>query len=187
MPTYFSEYVRIKRSVLDKYGAFDVSLVTDLPLFIDPFLLFNSKKTKYKKLHDQMVQYLRFLRDKAEGGTIPAGLLKGWFRFPEVRQTWLGFSRSGNRGSGLGADFAAALHQNLHEVFSDFGKEQVTRGSHLEKLCLIKNRVGRDNISDFTTNLVKEFLCEYTQEFAKKHLKPDQRRVVPVSKARFNY
>ena len=28
---------------MDEYGAFDISVVSDLPLFIDPFLLFNSK------------------------------------------------------------------------------------------------------------------------------------------------
>ena len=95
--------------------------------------------------------------------------------------------RHGNRGSGLGRDFAVALHDNLHRIFSDFGSEKVTKGSHLEKLCLIRDRVGRDNISDFTTNLIKEYLCEYTQEFARRNLASESRRTVSVSKVRFNY
>jgi len=99
----------------------------------------------------------------------------------------LGFSQSGNRGSGLGRDFAVALHQNLHRLFADFGRETVTRSSHLEKLCLIKGGVGRDNISDFTTNLIKEFLCDYTQEFARRHIAATMRRKVGVPKVRFNY
>jgi hypothetical protein len=41
------------------------SLVTDLPLFIDPFLLFNSKKRVYGELQDRMIGYLCFLRDGA--------------------------------------------------------------------------------------------------------------------------
>lgn len=188
MPIYFAECFAVDAKVLDKYGAFNISLVTDLPLFIDPFLLFNSRKRQYRDLHDQIIQYLRFLRDKAEElDQIPAGLLDAWFRFPEVSQTWLGFSRSGNKGSGLGRDFATALHQNLHRVFTDFGHETVTRSSHLEKLCLIKDGVGRDNISDFTTNLIKAYLCEYTQEFAKRYIKLEQRRKVIVPKVRFNY
>ena len=110
-----------------------------------------------------------------------------WYRFPEVRQTWLGFTRTGNRGSGLGTGFAVALRENLHKLFPDFGNEAVTKSSHLEKLCLVRNGVGRDNISDFTTNLIHGFLCEYTQEFARKYLKPAQCRSIRVRKTRFDY
>lgn len=41
---YFSDRFRVSPYVLDRYGAFDISVVSDLPLFIDPFLLFNSQK-----------------------------------------------------------------------------------------------------------------------------------------------
>jgi uncharacterized heparinase superfamily protein len=37
--------------------------VSDLPLFIDPFLLFNSDKPEYQELHDGIIAYLRFLRN----------------------------------------------------------------------------------------------------------------------------
>ena len=46
-----------------------ISLVSDLPLFIDPFLLFNSDKPEYRRLPDSIIDYLRFLRDKSVGGT----------------------------------------------------------------------------------------------------------------------
>lgn len=187
MKTYFTDYFGVDPAVLEKHGAFNISLVTDLPLFIDPFLLFNSKKKQYQQLHDQIIRYLKFLRDKAQQENIQPGLLSAWYRFPEVKQNWFGFSLGGNSGSGLGKDFAEALHQNLHRLFPDFGKEEVTKGSHLEKLCLISEGVGRDNISDFTTNLIKEFLCEYTQEFARKYLSSSRRRLVAVSKVSFNY
>jgi hypothetical protein len=173
--------------VLEEHGAVDVSLVTDLPLFIDPFLLFNSKRPEYRQLHDELIRYLVFLRDKADAGAVSDALLRAWYCFPEVKQTWLGFSVGGNRGSGLGIDFARALHENLHRLFSEFGAEKVTRGSHLEKLCLIREGVGRDNISDFVTNLIKDFLCAYTERFATSHLKSDQVRLVWVQNAVFNY
>lgn len=48
MDIYFSDYFRISPDAIDEYGAFNVSLVADLPLFIDPFLLFNSKKPEYQ-------------------------------------------------------------------------------------------------------------------------------------------
>jgi hypothetical protein len=187
MATFFSEQFRVARTDIHAHGAFDVSLVTDLPLFIDPFLLFNSKDPRFQVLHENMIQYLRFLRDKAQTGTIDEGLLYAWYQFPEVRQTWLGFTREGNAGSGLGPAFAKALHENLNKIFGDFGKEKVTKGSHLEKLCLVRDGIGRDHISDFTTNLIKGFLCEYTQDFARTFLKEEQRKTVVIQKARFNY
>jgi hypothetical protein len=186
---YFSDVFEVSPETLESYGAFDVSLINDLPLFIDPFLLFNSTKPEYKQLHDEIISYLRFLRDKAAEGSVTPGLLEAWFTFREVRQNWLGYSLSGNRGTGLGKDFAVALHSNLQNVFSDFGEEQeqVTKGSHLEKLCLIADGVGRDSISDFATNLIKGFLLDFTQTFARTYLRSEQRNVVAVPKARFNY
>ncbi len=63
MDIYFSDYFKVSPDAIDAYGAFNVSLVADLPLFIDPFLLFNSKKQEYRALHER-ITYLRFLRDK---------------------------------------------------------------------------------------------------------------------------
>jgi hypothetical protein len=152
---YFSDYFKVEKDTVERYGAFNVSLIADLPLFIDPFLLFNSAKPAYQQLHALVMKYLQFLRSKADDEHLSENLVRAWYCFPEVTQTWLGFSATGNKGRGLGLDFARALHRNLNNIFHNFGRENLTRGSHLEKLCLIKDGVGRDNISDFTTNLVK--------------------------------
>lgn len=184
---YFSDYFKVKREDLKKYGAFNISLVADLPLFIDPFLLFNSKKDEYKKLHQGIIQYLTFLKEKSSSQRTDKGALKAWYAFHEVEQNWLGFSVVGNKGSALGMDFAKALNENLHIIFKSFGDEKITKSSHLEKLCLIKDGVGRDNISDFATNLIKEFLLNYTQEFARKYIPQNLRGEFKISKVRFNY
>ncbi len=184
---YFTDFFEVVPSDLESYGAFNVSLINDLPLFIDPFLLFDSEEQRHNDLHEDIIRYVKFLRDVSTDPSISQGLLDHWFRFPEVSQNWLGFSRSGNRGSGLGAAFAAALHRNLHRVFTNFGSETITRGSHLEKLCLVGGGVGRDHLSDFTTNLIKQFLLEYTQTFALQHVKPEFRRTFAVDKVKFDY
>ena len=44
MKIYFSDFFNIDPVLLDAHGAFNVSLINDLPVFIDPFLLFNSDK-----------------------------------------------------------------------------------------------------------------------------------------------
>lgn len=187
LKTHFTDYFDVPRATLENAGAFNISLINDLPLFIDPFLLFNSPNPTYRKLHDDIIKYLRFLRDKAAAGALHPGLIRAWYTFAEVKQTWLGFSQVGNAGHGLGRDFALALHRNLHSVFSEFGSEKVTKGSHLEKLCLIRDGVGRDTISDFTTNLIRAHLLDYTQAFALANIDPDLRRRVAVPRVRFNY
>ncbi len=187
MAIYFSEYFEVDRECLTDYGAFDISLVTDLPLFIDPFLLFNSKKEEHQNLHKEIIKYLSFLRDKVKTGRTSPTLVKAWCKFPEVKQTWLGFAKTGNDGRGLGHKFAAALHDSLDKIFSDFGEEKLTKSSHLEKLCLIREGVGRDCISDFTTNLIKGFLCEFTQKFAQEHIANEKRKIIGVRDVRFNY
>lgn len=187
MGTFFSDTFGIDRETLEAYGAFDVSVINDLPLFIDPFLLFHSEKEEYQALHQQIIDYLVFLRDRATAGPVSDGLLRNWYCFPEVKQNWLGFSLVGNEGRGLGIDFARQLHHNLGAVFSNFGGERITEGSHLEKVCLIADGVGRDNISDFVTNLIEGFLCQYTEEFAREHMSADQLHRVPIDRAIFNY
>jgi hypothetical protein len=187
MNIYFSDYFGISKEVLDEYGAFDVSLINDLPVFIDPFLLFSSDKEDYEALHQEIIKYITFLREMSDKGEISKGLVKHWFLFPEVKQNWLGYSKMGNGGLGLGPKFAAALNSNLSTIFSNFGEEQITQSSHLEKLCLIKDGVGKDSISDFTTNLIKGYICEYTQEFAKNNLDQVRCKVVSVKHANFDY
>jgi len=102
MDVYFSDFYGVSPATIEKYGAFNISLVADLPLFIDPFLLFNSKKPEYRFLHDQIIEYLRFLRDKSTDQDSDPGLLKAWYRFPEVKQNWFGFSVGNNREAGWG-------------------------------------------------------------------------------------
>jgi hypothetical protein len=187
MRLYFTDVFGVSDEAIEDYGAFNISLVTDLPLFIDPFLLFNSHKSEYQTLHERMIQYLCFLRDKSAEGSVGADSLNAWYRFSEVKQNWLGFCLSGNTGRGLGGDFASALNMSLVHIFSGFGKETVTKASHLEKLVLIRSGVGKDMISDFTTNLIKDYLLRYTETFAKKNIAPELRRLVAVSKAVFSY
>jgi len=184
---YFTDFFDVSPSVLYDYGAFNVACIVDLPLFIDPFLLFTSRKSEYQNLHANIIRYLSFLRDKSVEGRINDGLLKAWYCFPEVSQNRLGFCLTGSSGRGLGINFAQALNGNLNHLFSDFGNEKVTKGSHLEKLVLIRDRVGRDNISDFTTNLIKGYLLEYTQRFAKQHIDSAKLKRVNIPRVNFNY
>ena len=184
---YFSDFFNISRETMHAYGVFDVSLINDLPMFIDPFLLFNSDNPEYRALHAEMIKYVKFLRDKSSESELDKGSMYAWYIFKEIKQNWLGFSRSGNRGRGLGPDFASALHKSLHTTFKDFGEEEVPESPHFEKLTLFDSGVGKDNVSDFTTNLIKKYLLGYTQEFARQYIDPALTKDFAVRRAEFNY
>ncbi len=183
---FFSDVFGVEREVMAEYGAFDVSLINDLPLFIDPFLLFHSDKPAYRALHDNMIDYLRFLRAKSTGHASSDAELRLWYCFPEIRENWLGFSISSNQGSGLGLAFARQLHQSLELILTPPSKGAKTRSCHLEKIGLLRNGVGRDTISDMVTNLILGFLCEFTERLAVEHIAADRLRRVSVHKGVFN-
>lgn len=187
MKIYFSDFFKVSPEVLNNYGAFNISLINDLPLFIDPFLLFGSKKPEYQELHESILEYLSFLKKKSEQGISELSEIKSWYLFPEIRQNWFGYSKIGNGGSGLGEKFGRAMSSSMHIVFDDLGKERITQTSHLEKAGLFEIGVGKDNISDFTTNLTKEYLLNYTESFAIKNISPESLNVVHVDKAYFDY
>jgi len=102
----FSDYFEIDVSVLDKYGALNICIEADLPLFIDPFLLFASDKVEYQDLHDKIIEHLINLKQIAVNN--PQSDLH-LFQFQEVKQNWLGLCKWGNKGKGLGPQFARNL------------------------------------------------------------------------------
>lgn len=184
----FSDFFNVSPQLLEDYGAFNISLINDLPLFIDPFLLFQSENRDYRKLHDDIIEYVKFLRDVSIKEGLSQEEIKLWFCFPEVKQNWLGYSRRGNGGSGLGSKFALNLSSNLSKIYKDFGNECVSKSSHLEKLCLFgEGAVGRDHLSDFVTNLIKGYLLDYTEKFTIENIDKSFCKTIEVDKVEFDY
>lgn len=178
----FSDYFDVAPAMLEAFGAFDINVTSDLPLFIDPFLLFNSDRPEYQQLHRQIVDYLTFLAGMSDDA-LDTGVVRHYYGFKEVRQNCLGFTRKGTSGHGLGRKFAGELNKNLARILSSDG---ITETSHFEKFGLIQRGVGRDTISDFVTNMLKDFLLTYTERFARLHVSPAQGRDVAVAKAVFD-
>jgi len=174
----FSDYFEIDTSVLEQYGSLNICIESDLPLFIDPFLLFASDKVEYQDLHEKIVGHLIDLKQIAVSNT-QADLLH-LFQFPEIKQNWLGLCKWGNNGKGLGPKFARDLIKAFNGFYSNFGDETITSSSHIEKLTLVGSGIGRDFISDFTTNLMLDYLLEYTQKFARLYLQESKRKEFSV-------
>ncbi|MGI6174977.1 MAG: hypothetical protein ACOYJC_02205 [Christensenellales bacterium] len=180
---FFSEYFEVEPISLHEYGAVDISLVCDMPLFIDPMLIFNSEKAEYSHLHESIIKYFHFLATKASGG-LQKNEIRAWFKFSEVKNNWLGYSLVGNGGSALGDDYAHFLYDNIGFAIST---NDISRSTHIEKIMLLYKGSGKDKISDLTVNLIKEFLLEYTQAFAAQYIKNELKKTLYVDRAYFNY
>lgn len=180
---HFSDFFEVKHDLIEDYGALDISLLSDNPAFVDPFLIFYNKEKVYQDLHKKIIQYISFLKTNSDKGNY----VEENYKFPEVKQTWLGYSRGGNKGRGLGPKFAKELNKNLSEIFPELQNTKITKSPHLEKLCLVAKGVGIDNISDFTLNLIKGYLVKYTQEFCEKNVNQKFLTEFRISKTEFDF
>lgn len=184
---YFSDVFGVSSELLADENLFDISLVSDLPLFIDPFLIFDSERPEYRSLHGSIIRYMSFVRDKSVARQLTNGERTHWLHFPEIPNNWLGFSIGTNRGRGLGDKFARGAVLGLTGPVKDFGEENFSDGSHVERLFLFSEGNGKDALSDFTTNLCHEYLLKVTEQFARDHLDSSLCREFNVRRVRFDY
>ena len=180
---FFTEKFQVDSDILKNYGAVDISLICDVPLFIDPMLIFNSEKAIYRELHNSIIRYFHFLYTKATQG-LTSKEIDAWFNFSEVPNNWLGYSLFGNKGLALGKKYANFLYENIAFAINT---HEISKSAHIEKVMLLYEGSGKDKISDLTVNLIKGFLCEYTEEFSLKYIKQGFLDTFPVDKVYFNY
>ena len=179
----FSEYFEIPSELLKQHNLIDLSIVYDLPLFIDPFLIFGSPKKEYKELHASIIKYIRFLYQKSVSKNISTGTFNTLFVFREIKQNWLGYSNQGNDGCGGSKKMGKALLKNLKQVFEHKNNQSI----HIEEVALLEDGIGPDNISDFITQLIFPFLLETTQNFTIKYIAKNKQKEFRVRNAYFDY
>lgn len=133
-------------------------LGVDLPLGIDPFLLFKSRDPVFKKLHDDIIRVFSEAVDRLKANR--QGEVSQLLQFPEVSEVGLGYTTSSKRGSGIGSFLSDLIVDTLHK-----SPLMLERGlKHIEELQLVSVGIGADRISDITANIIKMFLIEYTQK-----------------------
>jgi hypothetical protein len=130
----------------------------DLPLGIDPFLLYKSRDSEIVRLHQNMVvAFNHGVRLISENRERDAQRL---FDFPEVQEIGLGYAKNSKRGSGMGAFLGSLVIETLKE--SPAFRERGIR--HIEEMQLVSVGIAQDRTSDMAANLMKRYLVEYTQE-----------------------
>jgi hypothetical protein len=130
----------------------------DIPLGIDPFLLYKSRNPLFAALHSIVLKTfnagIEALRRRERSSACYL------FDLPEVSEVGLGYTKKGKRGSGVG-DFLAAL---IVETLEDSPALMERGVRHIEEMQLVSIGIGPDRISDMTANLLKQFLIDYTQK-----------------------
>lgn len=142
----------------------NIDVEQDLPLFLDPYFLSNRNDawsiSAYRTIQSYFQNVTKLLKD---GNYSSAESL---FQFlGEPNETCLGVSSGNPRGRGVGADEATKIFTYI------INSKAIESGivSHMEDIPVFVENIGKDKISDLTTNVIRMHLIEYTKAQCKLH------------------
>jgi hypothetical protein len=134
-------------------------LSEDLPLCLDPFLLWKSDRPEYQEIHEALVGFVEQIRRHALAGrTAAARSLLAEIREPD--ELGLGYAVGTKRVSAIGP----ALSEAIIEGFREVPQLGATGLNHIEILALLIPKVAEDRISDLTASVMKRWLATFTTE-----------------------
>jgi hypothetical protein len=134
-------------------------LYEDIPLYVDPFLLWISENPEYRALHARIIGFLRLVSQLIQDGRLEdaARLLAGC---EEPRAMGLGYASGSRRGSNIGPKLISsilAVHQAVPQLRD--GKIR-----HIEEMQLVVPGIAEDRISDTASSILRDFFIAYTEE-----------------------
>jgi hypothetical protein len=165
--------------LLEGVSQYDVDFVNprlgvDIPLGIDPFLLYKSRDPALRALHEQVLNVFNAgIKAVASGDLAEARRI---LDFPEAEEIGFGYTQGGKHGSGVG-DHLSGL---VIDTVVDSPSLQQRGVKHVEEMQLLSAGIGPDRVSDIAANILKRFLIEYTQRQCRLWNVP-MRSAVPVS------
>ena len=140
----------------------------DIPLYIDPFLLWKSPSQQDNSLHTTLINSFNFVGQlflKDENAAIEI-LIK----ISECNEVGLGVSKN-KQGKRIGENLAydvLGTFKNIPQIYK--------RGfTHFEEIQLLVNNFSKDRVSDIAANFLKSFLIDYTIQNCQKHNIPSSK------------
>lgn len=142
----------------------DIDIDNDLPLFVDPYFLSHRKDSWSMSAHRTIQSFFHHVSDLLEAGFQKEARVL-FENLSEPNETCLGVSIDRPRGRGVGSDEAAKIFDSLMD------SNAIESGliGHFEDFVVFVDGVGKDKISDLTTNLTREHLIKYTQDQCRLH------------------
>jgi hypothetical protein len=135
----------------------------DVPLCVDPFLLWKSPSQQDQALHTALISSFNHFGHLAKTGK-EREAVEAVIRVSECQEVGLGSARD-KRGKKIGESTAKEIvaHFNLIPHVKAGGFE------HIEEIQLFVDQIGKDRISDVTCSLTKSFLIDFTIDQCRKH------------------
>lgn len=130
----------------------------DLPLYVDPFLLWKSPSQQDYSLHASMIQSFNRLGLEANKGKLDE-VTALFIQMSECDEVGLGSSAT-RIGKRIGKNTA----EQILQLFARIPRYASGGMGHLEETQLFIDGLSKDRISDFTCNFVKSFLIDFTIE-----------------------
>lgn len=162
--------VHIPQSELDFAIPF---LNEDIPLYVDPFLMWKSPSLQDKGLHRALISAFNNLGTLAKAGQ--RGLaISQLIAASECDEVGLG--SSANR---TGRQFGQKLASEILHLFEHIEYYRNNGVRHLEEIQLLVSGINKDRISDMACSFLKSFLIDYTIQECKELRIPMTRTIVP--------
>lgn len=162
MPT-FAKVFNINKTQAE-LDFIDIPLLSDTPLFIDPYAISQRKDPWSLSCHELIKYFFQLIVESIRAGNNEKAkeLL---LHLKEPNETRLGFSKTRPQGAGIGYFQADQLYKAISESTA------VKTGflSSLEECELMIDGISRDKISDLTTNIIRKKLEDYTIEQCNLH------------------
>lgn len=152
----------------------DVNPAEDIALFIDPFAISIRPDRFCQQCHTTINAYFQRIVDKIRAQD-NAGAYEQLSFLREPNETKLGFSTGRPQGAGIGGQQAMQLFKALQNSTA----VQTGFINSLEECELLIEGIGRDKISDLTTNVIRKHLAEYTKEQCVLHGIPTSSMPLP--------
>jgi hypothetical protein len=134
----------------------------DIPLFIDPFLLWKSPSLQDNALHTSLVNSFNFM-----GSEFLKGREEDAIRILETISECneVGLGNAKNR---IGKRIGPKLAREILSLFKKIPQINTAGFVHFEEIQLLVNNVGRDRVSDITASFIKSFLIDFTIDQCEK-------------------
>lgn len=159
----FSEHFGLQKSQWE-LDFIDIPINSDIQLYVDPYAISISESIFCQECNDMIITYftlvVRSIKEKND--SLAKQLL---LNLHEPNDTHLGMSSGKPQGRGIGGVQGSQL-------FQAFKSSKAAKTGYLNDIndcILFIDGIGRDKISDITTNIIKQKLIEYTKEQCNLH------------------
>lgn len=142
----------------------DIDLEGDTPLYVDPFALSIRKDAWSTRCTQQLVSFFQTIITALSHGDHDRAKMV-LTNLDEPNETCLGKSKGRPRGKGVSGKQGFDLYQALAD--SEAAKTGVL--SEIAECDLFIPGIGPDKVSDITTNVIRNHLCEYTRQQCELH------------------